>query len=99
VLFGHGSPSGFGTYRPNSSKFISYNVPRLCGLRNDDRLPIIFLSACSTAKLDATREDIPSPDLIKLFYYLLADIPYQSDNIYPCFAWQLVRKKLVELLQ
>ena len=89
---GHGSASGFGTYRPNSSKLISYIAPRLCGLRNDDRLPIIYLSACSTAQLDASREDVPSPGLIKLFYYLMAGVPYQSDSNYPCFAWQLVRK-------
>lgn len=49
---GHGFEYGFGTYPENNRWMIAYYTPYLLGLRNEEKLPIIFFDACLTAKLD-----------------------------------------------
>ena len=49
---GHGFEFGFGTYPPNNDNMIMYYTPNILGLFNGKRLPVIFLDACSCAKLD-----------------------------------------------
>ena len=49
---GHGFEYGFGTYPPNNENMICYYTPNILGMFNGKRFPIIFLDACSTAKLD-----------------------------------------------
>jgi hypothetical protein len=90
---GHGSETGFGTSMPNSSKYISYKAPWIYGLRNKHKLPVMYLSACSTAKLDCKIRDIHSNPLVRLLYSFLAGVSYKTDNLYPCFAWQLVKRE------
>jgi hypothetical protein len=59
---GHGFEYGFGTYPKDSNWMIAYYTPYLLGLKNGDKLPIIFFDACLTAKLDYNmlgNSDIP----------------------------------------
>jgi len=49
---GHGFEYGFGTYPENNRWMIAYYTPYLLGLKNADKLPIVFFDACLTAKLD-----------------------------------------------
>ncbi len=49
---GHGFEYGFGTYPKDNRWMIAYYTPYLLGLKNEDKLPIIFFDACLTAKLD-----------------------------------------------
>ncbi|MCX6670291.1 MAG: C25 family cysteine peptidase, partial [Euryarchaeota archaeon] len=57
---GHGFEHGWGTFRPNAmSKLkIVYYTPYVNGLKNDNKLPIIFFDACLTAKLDFNITDL-----------------------------------------
>ena len=55
---GHGFEYGFGTYPPDDNDMIMYYTPYLFGLFNNDKLPIVFLDACSTAYLDYKVLDI-----------------------------------------
>jgi hypothetical protein len=56
---GHGFEYGFGTYPENNRWMIAYYTPYLLGLRNEEKLPIIFFDACLTAKLDYYLLDNP----------------------------------------
>ncbi len=49
---GHGFEYGFGTYPKDSNWMIAYYTPYLLGLKNGDKLPVVFFDACLTAKLD-----------------------------------------------
>ncbi len=50
---GHGFELGLATHPPNDeSTWVRYNVFNLPALLNRDKLPIVFLDACLTAKLD-----------------------------------------------
>jgi len=92
---GHGYEQGFGTSPPQNDRRIEYFSPYLIGMNNKDRLPIIFLDACSTTKLDFTIHDLkewyPTPFVMLLS--ILYDIPYDSDSLYPCFSWELLKKQ------
>ena len=58
---GHGFEHGWGTYRPNSLTnrgMIWYFTPYVNGLKNGNKLPIIFFDACLTAKLDFNFTDL-----------------------------------------
>jgi len=49
---GHGFEYGFGTHPPHRRRMIKYYTPYLLGLKNGEKLPVIFFDACLTAKLD-----------------------------------------------
>jgi hypothetical protein len=91
---GHGYEQGFGTSPPQRDKRIEYYSPYLIGMENNNKLPIIFLDACSTTKLDFSINDLkewyPLPFVILLSY--LNDIQYNPNNLYPCFSWELLKK-------
>jgi len=92
---GHGYEQGFGTSPPRRDKRIEYFSPYLIGMKNNNKLPIIFLDACSTTKLDFTIHDLkewyPTPFVMLLSF--LNNIPYDSDSLYPCFSWELLKKQ------
>ena len=90
---GHGFETGLGTHPPNSQEWINYHLYDLFNLKNRNKLPIVFFSACLTARLDYN------------IYNLVADILYSlSDEpkldkpeidfpvLFPCFAWSMVAK-------
>jgi hypothetical protein len=91
---GHGYEQGFGTSPPKKERRIQYFSPYLIGMKNDEKLPIFFLDACSTTKLDFTIEELkewyPIPFVMLLSY--LSNIPYNMENLYPCFSWELLKK-------
>jgi hypothetical protein len=75
---GHGFTTGIATHPPNSGEWISYDTPYLFDLNNKGKLPVIFFSACLTAKLDLTLGNLLKIPLINC--------------LFPCFAWCMVRK-------
>jgi len=91
---GHGYEQGFGTSPPYVEKRIEYFSPYLYGLFNDDKLPVVFLDACSTTKLDFTVEDLLEwyPEILVRILTMIEGEPYAMDTKYPCFSWELVKK-------
>ena len=94
---GHGFEHGWGTYRPNSlSKrgMIWYFTPYITGLKNGNKLPIIFFDACLTAKLDFNFTDLQNyfPRTVHLLtrIFKLSEDP---SMFYPCFAGILLTKE------
>ena len=81
---GHGFPYGWGTHPINGSdeEWVgSYFTPYIMALFNNPRLPVIFLDACSTAKLDFNTSDLEEEG-----------IPVPFDAKFPCFAWYFIRQ-------
>ena len=91
---GHGYEQGFGTSPPNVEQRIDYYSPYLYGLFNGNKLPVIFWDACSTTKLDFTVEDLLEwyPEILVRILTMIENEPYEMDTMYPCFAWELVKK-------
>jgi hypothetical protein len=94
---GHGFEHGWGTYRPDEeqdSRLIIYYTPFLKGLRNGDKLPIVFFDACLTAKLDFNISDLAGyyPKLIELLL-IITGVEYDTSIFYPCFGWSFVKEK------
>jgi hypothetical protein len=92
---GHGYEQGFGTSPPLGDKRIEYFSPYLIGMKNNQKLPIIFLDACSTTKLDFSINDLHEwyPSFFVVLLSFLNNIPYDLDNLYPCFSWELLKKE------
>lgn len=81
---GHGFEYGFATHPVGSNEWIGqYLTPYALGLLNGYRLPVIFLDACLTAKLDFNSSDLRE-----------YGIPVPFDMTFPCFAWFLVKKSM-----
>jgi len=81
---GHGFPYGWGTHPINGSdnEWVgNYYTPYIMGLFNNPRLPVIFLDACSTAKLDFNSSDLREDG-----------IPVPFNSTFPCFAWYFIRQ-------
>jgi len=93
---GHGFEHGWGTFRPNAvTKLkIVYYTPYVNGLKNGNKLPIIFFDACLTSKLDFNITDLQN-------YYggvgnLLARIlglSVDPSDSYQCFSWSFLAKE------
>jgi hypothetical protein len=93
---GHGFEHGWGTYRPNAvtNKMIFYYLPNIYGLKNGNKLPIIFFDACLTAKLDFNITDLQK--YYPMIAHRLARIFGLSTNptdFYQCFAWSFLAKE------
>ncbi len=95
---GHGFEHGWGTYRPNALAFKMgirqhmYFTPYIRGLRNQNRLPIIFFDACLTAKLDFNVTDLQQ--YFPLSVRLLTRLGRMNEDpnvFFPCFAWAFLR--------
>ena len=90
---GHGFETGILTHPPNSQDWISYNLFDLYSLKNKEKLPIMFFSACLTARIDYNLYN-----LIADLYYSLSDKPKLDKPyidfpvLFPCFAWSMVSK-------
>ncbi len=93
---GHGFEHGWGTSRPNAVTKIKiyYYTPYVSGLKNGNKLPIIFFDACLTTKLDFNITDLQH------YYpkaaYLLARIFGLSTDpmeFYQCFAWSFLARQ------
>lgn len=91
---GHGFEHGWGTYRPNAiidKRLIFYYTPFLDALQNAHKLPIVFLDACLTAKMDFNISDLID------YYRIIAPLynglfgHYTPDIHFPSFAWYFVK--------
>ncbi|MFA5102352.1 MAG: C25 family cysteine peptidase [Candidatus Thermoplasmatota archaeon] len=93
---GHGFEHGWGTYRPNAiTKLkIFYYTPYISGLKNDNKLPIIFFDACLTAKLDFNVSDLQKyyPGLINLLVRIFS-LSSDPSDFYQCFSWSFLAKE------
>jgi hypothetical protein len=91
---GHGFEIGLGTHPPMSEEWISYYLYDLFGLKNKNKLPVVFFSACLTARLDYNLLNVFA-DLL----YFLSDKPRLQKPeldfpvLFPCFAWSMVSKQ------
>ena len=93
---GHGYEVGWGTYRPNSilQRKILYFTPYLYFLSNNYKMPIVFLDACLTSKLDFNVAELENyyPNLVRFVNFLLGN-KYAPDDRLPCFAWAIMNLK------
>ncbi len=93
---GHGFEMGWGTYRPNAliDKMIFYYTPYLVGMKNKEKLPIVFFDACLTAKLDYNITDFENYyPLLTRFLLRFTKLENDPSIFYPCFAWCFLRKE------
>jgi hypothetical protein len=94
---GHVFEHGWGTYRPNEirdKRLIIYYTPFIKGIRNYQKLPVIFFDACLTAKLDFNISDLERyyPTFMKLMENLLR-LHLSNSSYFPCFAWSFLPKQ------
>jgi len=94
---GHGFEHGWGTYKPNAltdQGMIWYFTPYMIGMKNENKLPIIFFDACLTAKLDFNFTDLEHyyPEGVHLLtrIFKLSEDP---SVFYPCFAKSFLTKE------
>jgi hypothetical protein len=93
---GHGFEHGWGTSRPNAITKIKifYYTPYINGLKNGNKLPIIFFDACLTAKLDFNVTDLQhyyprmTNALVRIF-----SLSSNPSDFYQCFAWSFLAKE------
>jgi len=93
---GHGFEMGWGTYRPNaiSKIMISYYTPYLNGMKNNEKLPILFFDACLTGKLDFNVSDLNHYfPLLTKFLLTFTNLENDPSIFYPCFAWSFLKKE------
>jgi len=93
---GHGFEHGWGTYRPNAvtRSPIMYYTPYLTGLKNGNKLPIVFFDACLTAKLDFNVTDLRNYyPLLANFLVRIFDLSSDPSESYQCFAWSFLAKE------
>ncbi len=93
---GHGFEHGWGTFRPNAITryMIYYYMPFINGIKNGNKLPIIFFDACLTAKLDFNITDLRNyyPRVANLLVRIFGLSSNPSD-FYQCFAWSFLAKE------
>jgi hypothetical protein len=93
---GHGFEHGWGTFRPNAMTKLKivYYTPYINGLKNGNKLPIIFFDACLTSKLDFNVTDLQNyyPGFANLLVRILGLSSDPSDS-YQCFSWSFLAKE------
>ncbi len=93
---GHGYEVGWATYKPNSilHRKIVYFTPFLYFLKNGYKMPIVFLDACLTSKLDFTIDDLEMyyPNFVKLIQILTGN-SYKPNDYIPTFSWAMMNIK------
>ena len=96
---GHGYMNGFATYSPHGTSTIQYTINNLNELNNGYKLPVFFLDACLTGKIDYDIFDkiiIPLNMIFQNFFMhslkrLLDRI--ETNKHFPCFASSLLNKQ------
>jgi hypothetical protein len=93
---GHGFEHGWGTFRPNAiTKLkIYYYTPYVDGLKNGNKLPIIFFDACLTSKLDFNVTSLQEyyPSIANLLVRIF-DLSSNPSDFYQCFSWSFLVKE------
>jgi peptidase C25-like protein len=92
---GHGDESGIATYTPEEER-ISYENYHLLGLINNNKLPVVYLDACSSGNLDFSYSLIDI--LPSKISYFISNIDFLNNifkNItFSCIGWEIVKKQL-----
>lgn len=89
---GHGFPNGICPEGGSNDKTIYYYSRYINGLTNGFKLPIIFLTACSTVKLDFSIAEMLSYYLPGSLISMLQSLPLLNlERLVPCFAWNFVK--------
>ena len=91
---GHGHESGIATYTPEEKR-VAYENYHLLGLLNKEKLPVIYLDACSTGRLDYsyTLYDILPSQIssiiqnIDFLYNIFINIQFS------CFGWKIIKQQ------
>jgi hypothetical protein len=89
---GHGFPNVICPEGGSRDPRIHYHNRYLNGLKNGVKLPIVFIEACSTAKLDFSRAELLSYYLPKALISRLPSTFLHLDKLVPCFAWNFVQQ-------
>jgi hypothetical protein len=85
--------SGHGTEHaicPESGHNIYYYRRYIRDLTNYDKLPIMFFTACNTAKLDFTLDDLLDYRPYRLLRVLTLLPQIDKNMLVPCFSWSFV---------
>jgi hypothetical protein len=89
---GHGFPNGICPEGGSTDNAIHYYSRSINAVTNGFKLPIIFLTACSTAKLDFSITEMLSYYLPESLISLLQSFPFlHLERLAPCFAWNFVK--------
>ena len=90
---GHGFEIGVATHPPNSddTTWVPYHTNHLLGATNGYKLPIIFLDACLTAKLDFNFSELIGYASVNLQLFVNKFSTIAS-RLFPTFAWCMVKK-------
>jgi hypothetical protein len=90
---GHGNTNRIATYSPNDEDSqIAYYIEDIEGMNNGYKLPIFFLDACLTGKLDY---NIFDRGILILYPWCLLKILLENifdTKNFPCFAWTILKK-------
>ena len=87
---GHGVEYGIITYLPSHLWKKAYITPYLKDLRNGYKLPVVFLDACSTAKLDFVLQDFLNYKTWFIFDVLAHALKTNTSKRLTSFAWAFV---------
>jgi len=93
---GHGTPVGIFTYSnlafSSNILFLKiYTSINIKNVNNGDKLPIMFFDACSTARLDYTKQEFRNDNIVLYLYYSLFDSSELPGNLISCFAWNMIK--------
>jgi hypothetical protein len=92
---GHGKTNRISTYLPNNQNSkITYSIKDIESMNNSYKLPIFFLDACLTGKLDNNKFD--NNTILNLFPFCLLKILIErlfDTKTYPCFILPLLNKQ------
>ena len=96
---GHGYMDSIGTYPPLGTSTISYYIQDINNLINGYKLPVFFLDACLTGKIDYDIFDKIMIPLTTLYPYdfmhflkRIADT-IETKRHFPCFAGSIINKQ------
>ena len=96
---GHGYMDSIGTYPPVGNSTISYSIKNINDLDNENMLPIFFLDACLTGKIDYDIFDKIMIPICVLYPYTFIHFikrildKIETNRFFPCFAGSLLNKK------
>lgn len=89
---GHGFEHGIGTYKTIAGRHMkSYFTPYIKGLKNGYKLPIIYLDACLTAKIDFILQDMLDYKAFRIPNAIAKALHYNTSIREPCFAWAFLK--------
>jgi hypothetical protein len=93
VFSGHGNTNQIMTFLTNDTETVQYTMEDFEDLKNGNKLPIFFIDACLTGKLDNNILDKISPNNLFLCYVKSMLDNTIDHKILPFFAWDFLKKE------